>query len=93
MMSQESSENHNIYLIGNISTQIYGDKLPSKLQVLRVLFFNIRELKLTLDDSAKLVIKEVAVFWEKARLPIQYNSRCVEKVKKLYQDWRDLQRA
>lgn len=85
--------NHNIYLIGDITTQIYGNKLPSKLQVLQVFFFNTRELKLTIDESAKLVIKEVTVFWETARLPTQLKYRCIEKLKRLYQEWRDLQKC
>lgn len=83
----------NIFLIGDIDTQIYGNKLPSKLQVLRVLFFNLRHLKLALNDSSSLVVKEVSVFWEKARLPIQQLCRCEKKLKDLYETWRNLQKS
>ena len=39
-----------------------GAKLPSNGQVLRVLFYNIRQVKLVLRSSDNLVIKEVKVF-------------------------------
>lgn len=82
-----------IYLIGDVNTQICGNKLPSKLQVLQVLFHNIRHLKLSLNDSAALVIDEVLVFWGKARLPTQKKSRCENKLKSLYETWKNLQKS
>lgn len=82
----------NIYLIGDIDTQIYGNKLPSNLQVLKVLFFNLRDLKFKLRESLKLAIKEVTVFWEKACLPIQSEDRCIKRLEKLYKQWRNLQK-
>lgn len=91
-MSMRSNLRQNIYLIGNLDTQIYGNKLPSKQQVLRVLFFNIREVKLSVRESAKLVVNEVKIFWEKARLPTQQECRCVEKVVALHQKWAILQK-
>lgn len=77
----------NLFLIGNLDTQIYGNKLPSKLQVLKILFFNIRVVKLTLRESAALVVSEVKIFWDKARLPIQKTDRCINKVETLYKEW------
>lgn len=89
-LSDMSALRQNIYLIGDLDTQIYGNKLPSKGQVLKVLFYNIRELKLSVRDSANLVIKEVKIFWEKARLPVQQNCRCVEKLLDLHKKWSNL---
>lgn len=82
----------NIFLLGDLDTQIYGNKLPSKEQVLKVLFFNIRVVKLSTRESARLVVREVQIFWDKARLPTQKESRCVDKVLALHQEWTDLQR-
>lgn len=82
----------NIFLIGDIDTKISGNKLPSKKQVLKVLFFKLRKLKLTLLESATLVIKEVILFWEKARLPTQQSHRAVQKLTDLYKKWRKLQK-
>ena len=67
----------NIYLIGDVDCQIIGNKLPSKKQVLKVLFFYMRKLNLNLRDSATLVSKEVSVFWEKARIPSQTLKKCI----------------
>ncbi|CAH0388134.1 unnamed protein product [Bemisia tabaci] len=81
----------NVYLRGNYSPVIEGSKLPSKKKVLRVLFFNLREVQLSLRDSAHLVVQEVIIFWNKATIPVHYNSRCVKKVEDLYEQWRYLQ--
>lgn len=81
-----------IYLIGDDLNQIIGSKLPSNLQVLKVLFYNLRKVKLNLRESASLVIKEVLVFWEKARIPVKDIQRCIEKLEKLHNNWRDLQK-
>lgn len=82
----------NIFLIGDVDTQIYGNKLPSKLQALKVLFFNLRSLHLSLRESTILVAKEVAIFWDKARLPTKTLYRSADVVEVLYEKWRKLQR-
>lgn len=51
-----------IYLLGYYLHDISGSKLPSNKQVLSVLFFNIRVVKLTLRESARLALQEVMVF-------------------------------
>lgn len=51
-----------IYLIGYSSYQLVGYKLPSNKQVLLVLFFNIREIMLSVRESARLVIDETLIF-------------------------------
>lgn len=82
----------NIFLVGDVSYQITGAKLPSNRQVLAVLFFNIREVKLTVSESANLVIRECIIFWEKARIPTKTVPNCVKKLVDLYQVWRELQK-
>lgn len=62
------SDKQNNFLIGLPSYQINGAKLPSNRQVLSVLFYNIREVKLTVSESANLVIRECIIYWEKARI-------------------------
>ena len=88
-----SSKKDNIYLIGNVCHQITGSKLPSNRQVLTVLFYNIREVKLTKRESANLVIRECVVFWEKARIPTKHFCDCVKTLIKLHELWRDLQKT
>lgn len=75
----------NIYLIGHTSYQLVGYKLPSNKEVLKVLFYNLRE-------SARLVIDEVLIFWHKARIPTREIYHCIPKLKALYDEWRNLQK-
>lgn len=81
-----------IYLIGFSSHQITGSKLPSNLQVLKSLFYNIREVGLNIRDAAHLTLAEVNLFWEKARIPSQLKKNAVLKVEKLYNEWRALKK-
>lgn len=82
-----------IYLIGFSSHQITGSKLPSNLQVLKSLFYNIREIGLNIRDAAHLTLAEVYLFWEKARIPSQLKKNTVLKVEKLYNEWRALKKS
>jgi len=86
------SDKENIFLIGLPSHQITGAKLPSNRQVLSVLFYNIRQVKLTLSESANLVTRECLIFWEKARIPTRALPNCVKKLIDLYHAWRELQK-
>ena len=79
-----------IFLIGHFKHQITGSKLPSKGDCLRVLFYNMRALKMTLDDSAALVVEECIVFWKKAKIPVQELHKCRSKLKILYDSWKIL---
>lgn len=92
MCSNLRSADKNVYLVGSVSHQILGCKLPSNKQVLSVLFYNLREVKLSLAESANLVIRECLIFWEKARIPTRSLLHCQEKLIKLHSHWRNLQR-
>lgn len=85
-------EQDKIFLIGTTCNQIIGSKLPSKGQALRVLFFNMRKVKLNLHESAKLVIQEIVVFWQKARIPVRQEYNSINKLESLYEEWRILQK-
>lgn len=52
----------------------------------------MREVHLSLNESSKLVIKEVSIFWQKARISVSAEQYCVIKLKKLYNEWRNLQK-
>lgn len=49
-------------------------------------------VKLSKSESAKLAIKEVMIFWEKARILTRRDDKCVDKLIKLYDHWRELQK-
>ncbi|KAL4104515.1 hypothetical protein QTP88_019810 [Uroleucon formosanum] len=50
------------------------------------------DVNLNLRDSAKLVIREVIIFWEKARIPVREEYDLLKKVESLYNKWRNLQK-
>ena len=82
----------NIFLVGSVNSQILGSKLPSNRQVLSVLFYNIRCVKLNVRESANLTVRECVIFWEKARIPTRAIQHCVSKLINLYDKWRNLQK-
>lgn len=86
------SSKKEIFLIGDVKHQITGSKLPSNGQVLAVLFYNIREVNLSVNESANLTIRECIIYWEKARIPTRSIPNCVKKLVNLYQVWRELQK-
>lgn len=87
------SQQPEIYLIGNVIPQLSGSKLPSKKQVLGVLFFYTRTLNLEVRKSALMVANEVIVFWDKARIPTRDKSAIAQQVEKLYGEWRKLSKS
>lgn len=91
--SMSSRQKDTIFLIGHMSHQITGSKLPSNCQVLRSLFYNIRQVKLNNKEAARLTIKEVLIFWEKAKIPTKDVQHCVAKLEKMYAEWRKLQKS
>lgn len=83
---------NNVYLLGNECSQITGSKLPSIKQTLLVFFYNLRVVKLNIRESARLAVREVVIFWEKARIPVQDIQHCISKLEKLYNEWRTVQK-
>ena len=61
--------------------------LPTIRQMLSVLFYNIRRLNKTIDESANLTIKECLLFWKNAQIPTQKEDKCVAKLKSEYTKW------
>lgn len=84
---------HRIDIIGRTSHQITGAKLPSLRQVLSVMFHNMRFVKLSARESAKLAINLAAIFWHQARIPIRAEARCIDKLEKEYDKWKNIQRT
>jgi len=81
-----------VYLLGHYSHEITGSKLPSNKQVLSVLFYNVRVVKLNIRESDRLALQEVMIFWEKARIPTREIRNCIPKLEDLYDKWRKLQK-
>lgn len=81
-----------IDLIGRTSNQITGSKLPSNRQVLQLFFHNMRIVKLSSTESAKLSINATLSYWQQARIPTKYEAHCIKKLNQLYDAWKNIQR-
>ena len=92
MSSVYLRDSDTIYLLGNYESTITGSKLPSVKQVLSVLFFNLRVVKLNLRESATLAVQEAIIFWEKSRIPTRDVKHCISKLEALYDEWRQIQK-
>jgi len=52
----------------------------------------MHKVNLNLHESAKLVIQEIVVFWQKARIPVKQEYNKIKKLESLYEEWRTLQK-
>ena len=77
-----------IWLIPPTISAINGSKFPTNNQVIGRLFYLIRELKLSVTDSANVVAVEVMAKWD--NIPTQNKNRVSEKLVKLYLKWKSL---
>ena len=81
-----------LYLIGQESKDIVGNKLPSNRQVLSFLLYNTRSLKKTLRESTRATISKTEEFWLRARIPVRDSRNSIPQLEKLYENWRAIQR-
>lgn len=81
-----------IEMIGDVCHQITGAKLPSNRQILQMFFYNMRFAKFTAKGSAKLTVDAALIFWQQARVPTRETHKCAEKLLKLYEKYRSIQK-
>lgn len=67
-----------------------GSKLPSKKQILALLFYNIRTKKLILRNGAYSVATDLIEFWLKSNIPTHNRDKIMRKVEALHDEWRKL---
>lgn len=91
--TRKSDQKQKIDLIGATSHQITGAKLPSNRQVLQVMFYNIRFVGLNARPGAKLAVNAAEVYWHQARIPIRGEQKCIDKLMKLYENWKVIQKT
>lgn len=80
----------NVYLLGDLVEQIVGKKLPSKRQALGFMLYTIRTDCKVARESARITVRDVLKFWDAARIPTQTDSKCVDKLLKLYHEYQQL---
>lgn len=82
-----------IFLIGYPSMNITGNKLPSKKQVLRMHFFNIRKRNMSKKNSAVIVADAVMIFWRQAAIPTKARGDVTRKIAALHDEWDALRKS
>lgn len=82
-----------VKFVGSIAFQITGSKLPSKRQVLQVMFYHMRYAKLQKRTAAQLAVREALIFWEKAHIPTKFEQDCTTKLVNLYESWNKLKKT
>ncbi|KAG0714405.1 hypothetical protein GWK47_014208 [Chionoecetes opilio] len=83
-----------VWLLGHPNrTPAGGNSFPRTGKCYGASFHFVRVQRKSVKEAASLVTAEVAVVWEKARIPTQKKSRCVERILRLYASWQNLDRS
>lgn len=89
-MSSEKNLREPMFLLGYLMDDIIGNKLPSNEQVLKLLFHYTKNVKKTVHEGCQMTIEKVKKFWILAGIFILDDKRCVQKLQKLYDEYRNL---
>lgn len=92
-MERDLRSNTQIHLIGFEKSQILGSKLPTNKEVLQLFFYHVRTQAMSIHRSATLATREAILFWEKANIPTKKEQHCIDKLKKLYDQWRKIEKS
>lgn len=82
-----------IYLIGEITPQIQGRKLPTNRQVLQVFLYHHLKEKLTIRKSSDQTVSEIITYWNRVGIPVSANSQCIVKLEKLHSKWLSMKKS
>ena len=81
-----------IYLLDSYESKILGAKLPSYRQAFGF-FLHLHQVeKKTIRDVSHQVIQVVSAFWEKAGIPTRCQQHSIQKLEKVFADWKGLRK-
>ncbi|KAG7157989.1 hypothetical protein Hamer_G014858 [Homarus americanus] len=81
-----------IYLVGQPASSIRGSKLPTMRQVLKFFFHTVNESD-DRQETFKETVRNVLTFWNLARIKTISERGCREKLTRLWEHWRSLQKS
>ncbi|KAG7158405.1 hypothetical protein Hamer_G027380 [Homarus americanus] len=81
-----------IYLVGQPASSIRGSKLPTMRQVLKFFFHTVNESS-DRQETIKETVRNVLTFWNLARIKTISERGCREKLTRLWEHWRSLQKS
>ena len=76
-------------LVGQPSPAISGSKLPTARDVLKH-FLRVSKRCKSRDEAYRLIVDNVLSFWGMARIPTLQPRSCVNKLSRLWSEWRSL---
>jgi hypothetical protein len=82
----------NVWLIGQQSREIPGNKLPSKREVMAYFFHLHLTEKKTVRESATLAAEAAIGIWDKARIPTRLRKHVIAALEKIFHDWQKLKK-
>lgn len=53
----------------------------------------MRHVGLNFKEAANLSLREITLFWAKAKIPTQMPKHAINKVEKLYKEWSNIQKS
>lgn len=81
-----------IWLVGHSEERFSVAKLPSKREVIKVLFSFHDDKKMTLKHSVKETVNLVLPIWERARIPTTTEIHVRERLARLHKEWQALKK-
>ncbi|KAG7155567.1 hypothetical protein Hamer_G030873 [Homarus americanus] len=81
-----------IYLVDQPASSIRGSKLPTMRQVLKFFFHTVNESG-DRQETFKETVRNVLTFWNLARIKTISERGCREKLTRLWEHWRSLQKS
>jgi hypothetical protein len=76
-----------VYLLGNVVTELTSSKLPSVRMALGLLLHYHTGMKQTIRQSSTASLIKISKFWHKGKIPMQDNKNCITKLEKIFQAW------
>ena len=92
-MSAATRQKYSLYLLGASESEIWGSKLPSNSQILKVFFYYPVNLKQTIRKASTAAVEDATPFWERARIPIRAKKHLITKVEKLHEKWKTVKKT
>lgn len=83
-MAHKLRKNTLVKLVGPECEFITGARLPTIRQVLAAFYYQLRSKKLPLRASARNAVKQVLCYWQKTKIPIVQEIKCIAKVESLH---------
>lgn len=76
-----------IYLIGKISQNFVGRKLPLFKEVMSVFFYYHKTCNLTIKQSSTSTTKKVIEMWRQTEIPLREEASIIVSIIRFYNRW------